>query len=174
MVEKYTTDITYLHHVVHIPSVHAVVDELYFDIRENKPIQIRHVSLLLGILASTTLFWTEHDMKYSIFSSVKEANDQSTRWMKIAFEVLEYSRQTHSESIEDIQSMIILLFVVCNTAGITSQARYLVSTAISVARELCLHRIDCPHNLNCDAPSPNSARAEIGRRVWWYLVGTDW
>ncbi|OQE46533.1 hypothetical protein PENCOP_c001G04628 [Penicillium coprophilum] len=136
--------------------------------------QIGYVSLLLSILASTTSFWTERDMCNAVFSTVEEAVSQSTQWMRLAMDVVDYSRYKHLESIEDIQAMIIIIFVTANIVGITSQARHMVSTAISVGRELSLHRIDHPYNSNLDVPSPSSARAEICRRVWWYLVATDW
>lgn len=174
VVEKYIAEITFLHHVVHAPSVSTMVDELYRNLRDRKPIKLGYVSLLLGILASTTTFWSERDLHEPIFSSVQEATGQSTQWMRLAMEVLDYSRYRHLESIEDVQAMVIMIFVTTNLVGIASQARHIVSTAISVARELSLHRIDHPHNVNLDMPSPSSAKAEICRRLWWYLVATDW
>lgn len=149
--------------------------ELYDDLHQHQPIKIGQVSLLLAILASTTSFWTVRDMDNSPFSSVEQANGQSMSWAEAAFEALEYSRRADCESIEDIQAMLILLFVVFNLIGIRAQARHLLSTAISAARELCLHRIDHQHNSGfVNTLPPDSVRAEIGRRVWWYLVSTDW
>ncbi|KAJ5650817.1 uncharacterized protein N7484_004540 [Penicillium longicatenatum] len=174
MVDKYLTDITYIHHVVHTPSVRKLVDELYQNLNHKASVKIGHVSLLLAILASTTFFWTERDMHLPLFSSVKEANEQATIWMKLALEVLEYSRLKGSDSLEDIQAMIIVAFLITNLVGITSQAWYVFSTAITVARHLQLHRIDHPHNAISGVYRQDTIHAEIGRRVWWYLVGTDW
>ncbi|KAJ5834807.1 transcriptional regulator family: Fungal Specific TF [Penicillium robsamsonii] len=173
LVEKYITEITFLQHVVHVPSVRTMVAELYCDLRESKPVEIGYVSLLLSILASTTSFWTERDMCNPIFSTVEEAVGQSTHWVRLAMDVVDYSRYKHSESIEDIQAMIIIGFVIMNIVGITSLAWHMISTAISVRRELSLHRIDHPYNSNLDVPTPSSAKAEICRRVWVYLVATD-
>lgn len=174
IVNKYLTDITFLHHVVHGPSVRALVDELYENLATKSPVKLGQVSLLLAILANTAFFWTERDMHRTVFPSVRNANDLSKKWMAASFEVLEYSRFTCSESIEDIQALIIVAFVVCNIVGITSQARYLFSTAVSIAWQLSLHRIDHKHNAELSVPHPNSVKAEIGRRVWWYLAATDW
>ncbi|CAI7653272.1 unnamed protein product [Penicillium glandicola] len=174
ILEKYITEITFLHHVVHVPSVYTMVDEIYCDLRESKPVKIGHVSLLLSILSSTTSFWNARDMCDPIFSTVEEAVGQSSQWMRLAMDVVDYSRYKNLESIEDIQAMIIIIFVTASIVGITSQARHMASAAISVGRELCLHRIDHPHNSNLDVPEPSSAKAEICRRVWWYLVATDW
>jgi hypothetical protein len=174
IVEKYILELTHLHHVVHTPSLRTMLDDLYGCLKESKPLKIGQVSLLLGVLATTTTFWNERDICHPMFSSIKEAKAQSTQWMKLAMEVLEYSRYKHLESLEDVQAMIILIFVTTNLVGIASQARHIVSTAISVSRELCMHRIDHPDNSGFDVPPPSSARAEICRRVWWYLVATDW
>lgn len=42
--------------------------------------------------------------------------------MTASFEILEYSRFTCSVSLEDVQALIIVSFLVCNLVGITSQA----------------------------------------------------
>ena len=150
------------------------MDELYEGMHQDRPVQLGHVSLLLGILASTTFFWTERDMNSPLFASKEDANRQSTVWMRTTLEVLEYSRRKCSDSLEDIQAMIMVGFLMCNLVGITSQARYIFSTAISVAWQLGLHRIDHPRNTDSGIPPADSVRAEIGRRIWWYLVATDW
>jgi len=154
-----------------------MVEDLYQNLTNQKPIKLGQISLLLAILSSTTFFWTEHDMDTPLFSSVEEANGQFTMWMKLTLEVLEYSRRTGSDSLEDVQAMIIVAFAICNIVGITSQVRYVFYTANSVARHLALHRIDHPYNADNtehEFLSPKTVRAEIGRRVWWYLVATDW
>ena len=174
IVEKYITEVTFLHHVVTAPSLRTMVDELYCDLRESKPVKIGYVSLLLSILASTTSFWTEHDMCNPVFSTPEEAFAQSTHWVRLTLEVIDYSRYKHLESIQDIQAMVIITFVATSIVGITSQVRHIFSIAISFGRGLSLHRIDHPHNSNLDVPSPSSAEAEIGRRVWWYIVASDW
>ena len=40
MVEKYIAEITFLHHVVYIPSLLAIVDKLYCDLKESVKPQI--------------------------------------------------------------------------------------------------------------------------------------
>ncbi|KAJ5646521.1 hypothetical protein N7490_002893 [Penicillium lividum] len=174
ILDKYLADITFIHHVVHSPSVRKLVEEIYQNINGKSSIKLGHVSLLLAILASTTFFWTERDMPSPLFSSVKEANQQAIVWMKIALELLEYSRLKGSESLEDVQAMIIVAFLITNLVGIKSQAWYVFSTAITVARRLQLHRIDHPQNARPGIVHGSSIHEEIGRRVWWYLVATDW
>lgn len=176
MVDKYLTDITYLHHVIHKPSLRCLVDDLYRALSDGNSdsIKMGDVSLLLAILSSTTFFWTERDMQLPLFSSVEEANRQAPMWLKISLDVMECSRRKATESLEDVQALIIVGFLISNFAGIASQVLYVFSTSMTVARRLNLHRIDHPRNGNLNVPRPDSIRAEMGRRVWWYLVGTDW
>ena len=174
MLEKYLNDITYIHHVVHSPSVRVLMDGLYEDLDQQVNIRPGHVALLLSILASATYSWTSRDSD-TLFSTVDQANDQSTSWIKAALDVLDYSRRTTSGALEDIHARVILSFVLCSPEGTSPRYRDLISTAVTVARELSLHRSDHQSTSALRAmPQPDSIQAEIGRRVWWYLAATDW
>ena len=54
--------------------------------------------------------------------------------------------------------------------GVSLRYRSLISIGLLLSRELDLHRID--HESN--AVSAHTIEAEMGRRVWWYLIVTDW
>lgn len=54
--------------------------------------------------------------------------------------------------------------------GVSLRYRSLISTGVLLSRELGLHRID--HESN--EANANTIQAEVGRRVWWYLIATDW
>lgn len=175
IVEKYLIDITHLHHVIHAPSVRGLVDDIYSKLNQKCPLRIGDVCLLMAIITSTTFFWTPCDLfTRPLFSSIEEASEQSSTWLRRTLELLEFSHRVASKTIEAIQATIIAGFVICNLVGISSEAHYWFSSATSVAWQLSLHRIDHPHNGNLNIPPPDSIEAEVGRRVWWYLVGTDW
>lgn len=107
---------------MHLPSVHSNVNELYESLNAKRPVKLGHVSLLLAILGSSAFSWTERDMGRPAFSSVRIAGELSKRWMIASFEILEYSRFTCSESLEDVQALINVAFLVYNLVVITSQA----------------------------------------------------
>ena len=174
LLERYLDDITYIHHVVHPSSIRKTLDHLYEDLDKQAEVRPGHIALLLSILASATFSWTLRDTD-TIFSTVDEANRQSTSWIVSTLDALEYSRRTTSGTIEDIQAMIILSFVICSLEGMSSRYWNLISTSIMMARELSLHRIDhySPPALTTIFP-PDSVQAEVGRRIWWYLAATDW
>ncbi|OBT64983.1 hypothetical protein VE03_05647 [Pseudogymnoascus sp. 23342-1-I1] len=174
LVQKYLSDITYIHHVVHSPTVRKVIDEIYEDLSKGISPKVGHIALLLSIIASATYSWTSRD-SIKVFPTVGDADRQCPSWIKATLDVLEYSRRTTSGAIEDIQAIIIISFVVTNLEGVSPKYRNLISTAITLGREILLHRIDHPSNSGLLVISPaDSVRAEIGRRVWWYLTATDW
>ena len=171
--EKYLREITHIHHVVHLPSIRILLDAVYDDLSQSH-IKPGHVALVLSILASAAYSWNIRDPD-NIFSTVEEAESRSASWVKATLDVLEYSSRTTSGALEDVQTIIIISFVVCSLEGMSSRYRNLISTTISSARELLLHRIGHPSNSAMMVPPPtDSVQAEIGRRVWWYLVITDW
>ena len=126
--------------------------------------------LLLALFASCTNSWVQQDCERGLFSTSIEANSQSSLWVKATENVLDIAHRTGCVSIEGIQGIIIASFVVGNLEGISRRCRSMFNMALLLARELGLHNLDHPSN----AHSACSAQTEIGRRVWWYLVASDW
>lgn len=124
--------------------------------------------LLLSIIATATHVWDNVDVEDCLFSSPTQANAQTSQWIRATYDVL-YAGLC-SPTLETIQGILILSFLVCNLEGVSLNYRFLVSTGLLLGRELGLHRIDDESN----AGSANTVQAEMGRRVWWYLVATDW
>ena len=152
-----------------------MVDDIYSQLEQKYPVRIGDVCLLLAIITSTTFFWGPRDLSTRpLFSSIEEASEQSSAWLKRTLELLEFSHRAASKTIEVVQATIIVGFVICNLVGISSEVHYWFSSATSVAWQLSLHRIDHPYNGDLNLPRPDSVEAEVSRRVWWYLVGTDW
>jgi hypothetical protein len=173
ILDKFITNVSYIHHVVHHPSLPATILDLYRQIESQGPINPGHLLLLLGIVASTTEVWSRHDdveSADSAFPSALHANAQTPLWIKAAMDVLKSGQNAPALTSETVQGMILLSFVLSNTEGVSLRHRSLLSTGLLLSRELGLHRID--HESN--AATANTIRAEIGRRVWWYLVATDW
>ena len=171
LVEKYAQDIDYIHHVVHTPSLSAVLEDIYSALNGSRQVNLGHIILVLCIFASATYSWLESDcQKRGLFSTPNEANSQSTFWIRAAQDALDIAYRTTFVSIEAIQGTIILGFVLINGEEISLRARSMFALALLMGRDLGLHRLDHPSN----AGTAKSAQAEIGRRVWWYLVAADW
>ncbi|KAE8383478.1 hypothetical protein BDV26DRAFT_251807 [Aspergillus bertholletiae] len=173
LLDKFITNVSYIHHVVHHPSLPATIDTIYRHISDQEPVKPGHLVLLLSIVTSATHAWTSHDDaegEGTLFSSPAEANAQTSLWIKATYDVLNTGQNCPALSLETIQGIIILSFIICNLEGVSRRYRSLISTGLLLSRELGLHRID--HEPN--AASRDIIEAEMGRRVWWYLIATDW
>ena len=150
------------------------MNRVYKDINLKIDINPGHMALLLSIFASATYSWTFLD-DATLFPNIEDANQQSMAWTKAALDVLHYSRRITSGNVEDIQAMIILSDIVRHIEVGSITYRDLLSTAVTIARGLLLHRVDDHSNpaLTAKLP-PDSIHAEIGRRIWWDLAATDW
>ena len=170
LLEKFIQDIEYIHHVVHCPSLLSVLNDVYVSLSQQGQVKPGPIILLLSIFASCTHSWVRGDSGRGLFSTPGEANSQSQLWLTVAHDILDIATRTALVSIEGIQGIMISSFVLANMEGISRRCRSLFSTALVLARELGLHCIDRPSN----ACLANSAQAEIGRRIWWYLAASDW
>jgi hypothetical protein len=168
LIEKYLKDLTHVHHVIHFPSIRQVVEDLYHQLASANQnvanLDPEKVALVLAMLTSAI-----HSQ------DLPTANSQAIIFTTSTLSVLAHCKSTGPGSLEEIQAMIILSFVVSHLEGLSRRFWSLHAEAIVTARSLGLHLIDDEHHqLLKSVPPRDSIRAEMGRRVWWYLVATDW
>ncbi|KAH6953836.1 hypothetical protein BKA56DRAFT_604444 [Ilyonectria sp. MPI-CAGE-AT-0026] len=177
LVRKYLADTSYTHHVVHGPSLCRLVAGVFEHLQLGfTSIPKGILILLLAIFAAVTHSWTTYDDRLNMFSDCKEANTQSVFWIKLAFDVLGGVQKKSDISLECIQGLIILNGTIHNIEGISPRASATLSRAIAMSRELGLHRLDYNQHDSTSSVVPlfTGVKAEVGRRVWWHLVATDW
>jgi hypothetical protein len=173
LLEKYVQDIDHFHHVVHTPSLPDMLSRAYTCL--SVPGSVTKpagglIFLFLGIFACATNSWTHLDCDRGLFSACAEANAQAPLWVKALEDVLDIAHRTMGVSMEGIQGVSIAAFVVLNISGFSRRCKALFNMALLLARDAGVHVLDHPSN----ADSANLARTEIGRRLWWYLVASDW
>jgi hypothetical protein len=173
LLEKYVQDIDHVHHVLHTPSLPDMLSRAYNCLSVpglvTKP-GSGLIFLFLGIFASATNWWTHLDCSRGLFSECVEANIQAPLWVKAFEDVLDVAHRTMGVSIEGIQGLNIAASVVLSISGFSRRYKALFNMALLLAIDAGLHLLDHPSN----ADSANLARTEIGRRLWWYLVASDW
>ncbi|PNY27642.1 Uncharacterized protein TCAP_02445 [Tolypocladium capitatum] len=175
LLQKYASDVSHFHHIVHVPSLPGIIDAVYNGLDQGNGVDLGALVLLLSICTSTTYGWTAHDDARGLYVNAAEANSHTTAWLKAALDVVDYAQRTAHVSLECTQGMIILFVVVCCLEGVSSRARSLIAQSIAMGRELALHCIDYPDNSAASVPAQsNTVKTEIGRRVWWYLAASDW
>ncbi|KNB15323.1 hypothetical protein FOXG_21297 [Fusarium oxysporum f. sp. lycopersici 4287] len=175
LVHKYTSVITFMHHVIHTPSLYKLVDEVYDAVEKGTHVSLCSVFLMLAVCANVTYAWTAVDNNMTpLFSDYTEANNQSFGWLKSTFDVFDASQRRSEIGLESAQGLIIVSFVLLNLEGVSSRARNCFFNSITICRELGLHRLDHPHNPpSVQIPQLSPLKMETARRVWWYLIGTD-
>ena len=170
LLEKFIQDIDHVHHVVHCPSLRTILDDVYARLNHQGQVKPGTMILLLSIFASCTHSWVQQDRERGLFSTSAEANSQSAMWIRATEDVLDIAHRTACVSIEGVEGTIIASFVLGNLEGVSRRFKSMFNMGLLLARELGLHCLDHPSN----AHLANSAQAEIGRRVWWHLVASDW
>ncbi|KAF2176730.1 hypothetical protein K469DRAFT_812559 [Zopfia rhizophila CBS 207.26] len=171
LLEKFVRHIAHFHHVYHMPSLPNVLDRVYSCLNQRIHVKSGEIILLLSIFGSSSHSWSQDDCRErGLFSSPVEAHRQSEVWVTATEDLIGIANRTTPVSIEGIQGIIIMLFVANAVDGISRRCRSFTNMALSFARELGLHCIDHPSN----AHLANTVQAEVGRRVWWWLVSCDW
>ncbi|KAB8269075.1 hypothetical protein BDV30DRAFT_230164 [Aspergillus minisclerotigenes] len=163
LLKRYAEDVTYLHHILHLPSVRQQMEDLYKQLSLGLRIEPCHVALILSIFASTAYTLTPLTGGDAVFTNEQTAVKCAFLWSKMALDVLEHSSRSTPGSIEDIQATIILSFVIFNFEGFTMRFRALSASALTMARDLSLHRLDArPDRL----PGPHAPLdSDIGREI---------
>ncbi|VUC38082.1 unnamed protein product [Clonostachys rosea] len=173
LVNAYIEELIFFQHIAHGPALRLLVDQVYESLQSGADVHLGSVALMLSICADITYLWTPSISRPSINLSDAEASCQSSFWTKATLDVLDHGHRNSHVSIEAIQATMMLTFIIGNMEGISIRSRTIVAQAITMARELSLHRIDC-RLLPGQVPRYTGIQAEIGRRVWWYLAATDW
>lgn len=130
---------------------------------------------LLSILASVAALWAFSPDDIPLYRSRQQALDSAYDWTRINLDVLEQVRRSGSATLETIQATMSLVFLLYHADGFSLKVRALHGTAISIAKELGLHRTDAPRNgLPLPKHQAEIVDRELRRRIWWHLACTDW
>lgn len=160
--------------VMHVSSVRTKIQQLY----DQGPWQSAEsrtglVTLLLAMSAHIG-FW-DSLKSHGLFSNGEVAKKASTVLAKQAIDALHCDRTSTVPSIEMIQAAVVLFFLLAYTEGYSARARELHWTALSLARELSLHKLDdIIRRKPCYLTQVDIIEAETGRKLWWHIASTDW
>ena len=168
LLERYLNDLSHAHHVIHGPTIRQQVDEIYRYVndlnQDQRKVIPEHVALLLAIISSTIHV-----------QPISSTDTQTAIFITSTFTVLNHCKMSGPGSLEEIQAMIITSFVTTHLEGLSRRFWSLLTDAILIGRALGLQRIDSDYYEVSKSLGPiTSVKAEMGRRVWWYLTASDW
>jgi hypothetical protein len=175
VIEAHLSSATHLQIFVHTGFFRKEIDKLYHSLDNQPSVHLGAAALLLAVCANALQNCSDGDLVSSVVVSAQEANARAMSWTKAAMDVLELAEREAHVSLELVQAMVAVTFVFCEYEGASRRARTLLQRAISSARELGLHQMDKPDAAECSSSDQcSNARKELGRRMWWTLVGFDW
>ena len=79
-----------------------------------------------------------------------------------------------NHTLETVQAMIVLQFLINHIESFSSRFRTLMAEAVSVSHILGIHMVDAVGNREEHDDADAAITREIKRRVWWYLCVMDW
>ncbi|KAF5005142.1 hypothetical protein FDECE_8399 [Fusarium decemcellulare] len=123
---------------------------------------------------ATILEPVEGDLE-GVLPIIKERLKVCAVYMRSAMDCLEQHRRRMDHTLENVQAMIVLQFLINHIEAFSPRYRSLLAEAIAVSHNLGLHLLDST-TAKRRAPQDEaySITQEIKRRVWWYLTATDW
>ena len=174
LADIFLNSVSYLHHIVHHPSLAGQIRSIYEQIEQGGSIVLGEVLLLLAIVATGTYLYSPPNDRHSgIFLSRAEGTRQTPLWISASLHVLDaVLRGPAPPSLVAIQGIITLSFLISNVEGVAFRYRQLINNGLMLGRELGLHCIDLEASTLTLAWT--TIEREMGRRVWWYMTSTDW
>ncbi|EXJ85808.1 hypothetical protein A1O1_06177 [Capronia coronata CBS 617.96] len=172
LLDHYISHIDALQHVVYIPRVRALMDEVYLQLQQALPVVHSQVALLMSIFATSAALLTGVGGSLQQLFRTSDPYQAARIWANAALELMEFSRRTTAGSLEYVQTSILMGFLSYHMEDFSARSRFLFVGAVAIARDLCLHKLDAPTNRPSDSSNP--IETEIKRRVWWHIVATDW
>ncbi|KAH7123586.1 hypothetical protein B0J11DRAFT_436016 [Dendryphion nanum] len=173
LLENYEAHANHVMRVVHIPTVRTLMKNFYLRINQHQSPPPGQAALLLAIFATGAFFFEPHSTS-AIAKTQADALRLSKYISKLALNVMDYSRRETSGTLEDVQASILMSQVVYHIDGYSARSRFLSTVAISISRDLRLHRLDTN---NCPKIATNTRALidqEVKRRVFWWIASNDW
>ena len=171
MLDKFLKDVEYVHHIVLTQSLPVTLERVYSSLSQQGQVKSGDIILLLSIFAAAMHSWTQVDCRTrGLFVTCAEPHRRSALWVKATEDLVDIAHRSTRISLEGIQGIVIITFIAASYKGFSRRCWFLMNNALALAREIGLHCIDHPSN----ADTANTAEAEVGRRVWWYLASSDW
>ncbi|EWZ49104.1 uncharacterized protein FOBCDRAFT_284949 [Fusarium oxysporum Fo47] len=169
----------YLGHVQNIiyePHAGILVDEAYDQIVNiSATTAPRGVALMLSVIALATILEPVDGNLTSAIAILKERLVLFAAYIRMAMDCLEQHRRRADHTLENVQALILLSFGIHHTETFSPRYRILLAEAIAVSHSLGLHVVDrVPAKQGHSKVDGDPVTQEIKRRVWWYLVATDW
>ncbi|KAF2107372.1 hypothetical protein BDV96DRAFT_506327 [Lophiotrema nucula] len=163
-------------HIIFEPHFRAMTEEVYYHISHvSKTTAPRGLALVLAVVAMATILQPLHGSLGAAIPVLKERLKVCAGYIRSSMDCLEQHRRRMDHTLENVQAMLVLQFLINHIEGFSPRFRALMTESIAISHSLGLHRIDTPDTKRVVLrEEPDAAIQEIKRRVWWYLTAMDW
>lgn len=166
--DHYAKNLNWVYHIIHVPTTRKQLLGVYESLEaRQKPIG-SHLALVATILAVAVYFKS----KLLETAALREQEKgHCMKWSSFAQRALSEANHLTSPTLESLQTTIIMTQFLPNYGQNTSFA----STLTHTAHMLQLHRVDSVRNRKLrEETGYDAVELELKRRIWWYIVATDW
>ncbi|KAF2451795.1 hypothetical protein P171DRAFT_478819 [Karstenula rhodostoma CBS 690.94] len=174
LLHTYETKLLSICPIVYIPTIRSLLRTTYLRLKDPALISPSSVAVLSALFALGA-FFCDPSSTSEIATTEADSIALSKAFSRNALDLLDHSRRTSSGTLEDVQAYILMSLALSHIDGFSARSRMLFSSALCMARDLRLHRLDKSES---SADAPYDARLlvekEIKRRVFWYIASEDW
>jgi hypothetical protein len=174
--DVYFDYIGYFQHIIYQPHALTLIDEVYHQISQvSSTTAPRGLALILAVIALGVILEPIAGNLDTVLPVLKERLRISAVYLRASMDCLEQHRRRMSHSIESVQAMLVLQFLLNHVETHSPRYRSLLAEAVTVSHSLGLHLIDSSSSRGgLPQEGVDPIIKEMKRRVWWYLTATDW
>ena len=170
--EHYVTNVNWIYHIIHVPSVRRQMETMYVNIEAAVQPNTAHLALIYAILSLSAYFGSSSS---AIPFAGIEGKIWSRRWSSFTIHALADDRKSYPVGIETLQTVILLSTFLLPNMGASALNMTFVGMTVSSARMLGLHQIDSNiSRKDREKNGYNVVDLEVRRRIWWYITSSDW
>lgn len=173
LLEYFFDEVCWIYHIVHIPTVWCVFDNVYTALKHNTLPKYDGLALISTIFALSAYFGSPSS---TIYFRQAEGKMYSYRWTVLAQGALSAADYINAPTLETIQSIILMSQHILPNIGAIGAFKTMLSIASQSARELAIHQIDSPANKKRreNTEAVDWVEVELKRRIWWQLTSVEW
>ncbi|KAF5968281.1 hypothetical protein FCOIX_11529 [Fusarium coicis] len=169
----------YLGHVQNIiyrPHADTLINNAYDQVVNiSATTAPRGLALILSVIAMAAILEPIDGILTTAIPILKERLGLFAAYIRMAMDCLEQHRRRADHTLENVQALILLSFGIHHTETFSPRYRVMLAEAIAISHSLGLHVVDrVSVRAGHSKVDADPITQEIKRRVWWYLVATDW
>ena len=175
LLQNYEANIDYMCPIIHNPTTRSLMKTFYVRVSQSEPVPLGQAAIFLSMFSLSTFFYQPfHNSE--VVTTERGVFQLSKYWSKRALDLLDKSQRNGSGTVEDIQAYIMLSYVAMHLDGISARGRHLITSALSLARDLRLHRLDVysSYPSTGHTGSHELINLEMKRRIIWHIISMDW